>query len=414
MRLFPLAQDAPPPVLAHGQERDQHVQARRDGGPPRVILPHQIHDARVSLPARHDRASDGDHEVLIRALHDRVHASAAPSARHRVAQLSRLHAVRVVHDVPDAFRRAELRHRRDVVAPARGEARGARDHAHEIVRAAFGRVDGALDRGDVGDELVAAKQRRDDDQLEARADDGFHARLLVEAAPDDLPGGLRALLAHREEDQGEGHARGEGEDQGGAHVFHAGDAHGVGDEEVGELREERGARRLGLLRGDVAAAPDAVREVPVPPGDEGGEDAALALAHADVVEEVVAVHRGGVRDERLDGGVVPPGLREATRGEEGDEQLRAARASLRTLRDVRAGDEALGEGERLGGEHDVREEERRDADWKEGGGQEPKCSSNSVRLTDLDVVVRRRLRRCSRPPFRRAAWRLERRGRSAH
>ena len=95
--------------------------------------------------------------------------------------------------------------------------------------------------------------------------------------------------------------------------------------------------RFWLLGGDVAAASNAMDEVPVAAGDDQGEDASLAFAHADVVEEVVGVHHGRLGEEGFDGGVVPRRLRQAALGQEGGDELGTTRPSLRALRDVRAG-----------------------------------------------------------------------------
>lgn len=51
---------------------------------------------------------------------------------------------------------------------------------------------------------------------------------------------------------------------------------------------------LWLLRGDVPAASDAVREPAMPPGDQGARNAPLALTQAHLAWEGVAVHQRSV------------------------------------------------------------------------------------------------------------------------
>ena len=94
-----------------------------------------------------------------------------------------------------------------------------------------------------------------------------------------------------------------------------------------------------------------MRQVPVPARHQRAVDPRLALAHADVVEEVVRVHHGRLGEERLDGVVVPAILGKATLREERGDELGPTCGGLGALVDVRPGHQTLREGVRLGAEH---------------------------------------------------------------
>mmetsp|Transcript_15083 Transcript_15083/g.63464 ORF Transcript_15083/g.63464 Transcript_15083/m.63464 type:complete len:374 (-) Transcript_15083:487-1608(-) len=208
VHVTPILQAPLPPVGTHGEQRDEHVQHRGDGRSAGVRLSNRVDNLGVSLPAAHHRAPDRDHEVLIRRLDHRVHASAPPGPGHLLAQRSRLDPVRVVDDVADVELGAHLRDVRARVAGPRREARGGRDDAAHVGRTrGFHR---GSDGVKVGAQLVADELGRHDDKLEPRGEHRLDAGLLVQAAPHHLGRGLRALGLDGEQHQREGHARGEG------------------------------------------------------------------------------------------------------------------------------------------------------------------------------------------------------------
>ena len=108
-----------------------------------------------------------------------------------------------------------------------------------------------LNPRDIRADFVSLQDIWDNDRGESSGDDGFKARLLVNARPDDVLSSW-ACSPESEEDQGEGHACGHGDEEaGGGSVFlEPCKTEGVEEHRVGELHDYGGSGGFGLNGGD--------------------------------------------------------------------------------------------------------------------------------------------------------------------
>mmetsp|Transcript_62257 Transcript_62257/g.160542 ORF Transcript_62257/g.160542 Transcript_62257/m.160542 type:complete len:216 (+) Transcript_62257:448-1095(+) len=139
---------------------------------------------------------------------------------------------------------------------------------------------------------------------ESSCSNGLEAGLLVNARPDHIAT-FGSHLPQRQEHQRHREARGRRQHAARLGGFDASQSYGVQRQVTRQLHYDRRSRRLRLLRHDIAATANAMREAKVSFSHEAGDDPALALANTDIAHEVVRVHGSKFLEQHPDGGVVP-------------------------------------------------------------------------------------------------------------